>query len=646
MTGEPSGDLAADCRRRWRQGGSSRVRPSVVLVPLLVFALVGLTGAGVASAQSTTTTGPSGGATPVALPVPRPSQVDASGTVSAFPAPGTPTASPTTTITLRGAGAAALGTIQVTGAKSGSHAGLFQPHADGLGTTFVPDAAFTPGERVTVGTGLSVRGGTNGEYTFTAARPTTFPSSSTATTSTSTQASPGDLQHFVTRPDLTPPALTVTTPAKNTSPGDIFLTPAGGDTQHGPLIVDNQGQPVWALPVSNTSVLNLQVQQYRGQPVLTWFQGPIVNPGIGQGMDVIADASYRPIAQVRAVNGYAADLHDMTITPQGTALLNIYNPVLVDASSVGGGKSQPVLEPVVQEIDIATGALLFEWHGLASIALKESHEPVPNSGSATFDYVHPNSIALDQDGNVLVSGRHTWTVYKIDRVSATLDWRLGGKLDNFTMPTSAEPAWQHDARRNTDGTLSVFDDGAAGSTVTHKSRGLVLRINEQAMTATLDHQYSPPKPIQSTSQGSFRLLANGDWFAGWGDQPEYTEYAPDGTVVYDVHLPSSSAGTVTSYRALRYPWTGQPTDLPAVAAKRAGGDATTVYVSWNGATEVATWAVLAGPDTAHLARVTTAPKQGFETAIQMTSNEPYYAVQALDASGAVLATSAPTTPRP
>ncbi|MCU1456139.1 MAG: Arylsulfotransferase, partial [Actinomycetia bacterium] len=536
MTGAPSGDRPSAGRGRPRHGRGSRWRPPVVLVPVLLFSLSGLTRA--ADAASTTTTKPSGNVTtPAALPQPRPSRFDASGTVSMFPAPGTRTASPTTTITLRGAGAAALAAIQVTGAMSGAHPGHFQPQADGMGTGFVPDAAFTPGEKVTVRAGLAVRGATNGESTFTVARPTTFPTGAASTTASSPKsASTDDLLHFVTRPDLTPPALKVTTPAKNTAPGDVFLTPANGDSQHGPLIVDNQGQPVWALPVLNASVFNLQVQQYRGQPVLTWFQGPVVDPGVGQGGDVIADASYHQIAIVRAVNGYAADIHDMTITPQGTALLIIYNPVIVDASSVGGAKNQHVLEPVVQEIDIATGALLFEWHGLGSIALKESYVPVPKSATATYDYVHPNSVTLDQDGDLLLSGRYTWAVHKIDRVSATLDWRLGGKLGNFAMPTSAEPAWQHDARRNPDGTLSVFDDGA-GPTVTHKSRGLVLTVDEQAMTATLDHQYLPPKPIQSSSQGSTRLLANGDWFVGWGNLPEYTEYAPDGTVVYDVHFP-------------------------------------------------------------------------------------------------------------
>jgi hypothetical protein len=112
-------------------------------------------------------------------------------------------------------------------------------------------------------------------------------------------------------------------------------------------------------------------------------------------------------------------------------------------------------------------------------------------------------------------------------------------------------------------------------------------------------------------------------------------------VVYDAHLPAG----IASYRALGYAWTGHPADLPAVAARRGSGDDTTVYASWNGATDVTTWVLLAGPDTTHFAQVASAPRSGFETAIQVTNNEPYFAVQAIDASGAVLATSAPTTAR-
>jgi hypothetical protein len=150
--------------------------------------------------------------------------------------------------------------------------------------------------------------------------------------------------------------------------------------------------------------------------------------------------------------------------------------------------------------------------------------------------------------------------------------------------------------------------------------------------------------VTSTSQGSFRLLANGDWFAGWGDQPEYTEFSPNGRVLYDVKLPTAN-GVINSYRAIKVPWTGHPAGVPAVAARRESADELTVSASWNGATDVAQWQVLAGPDRADLTPVTSVARAGFETTIHATSNEPYIAVQAEDANGAVLATSDAVTPR-
>lgn len=582
-------------------------------------------------------------ATAQPLPTPRPADYDATGTVSAFPTPGTLTASPNTTITFRGPGAAAASTVSVGGSRSGVHTGHVQPHPDGLGATFVPDAPFRPGETVTVTTTMAVRGATGDHFTFAIAHPAPFPDQPIPTPPPSAKKAADDLLHFTSRPDLTAPKLSVSPPQGEVAPGDVFLTPVGADTRSSIVAVDAAGQPVWIAPQAQRA-FNPQVQQYRGQPVLVWYQGTVVDPGVGQGSVVIADTDYRPIAHVSALNGYAVDLHDVLLTPQGTAIFTIYNPIVVDARSVHGARKQRILEPVIQEVDVASGSLLFEWHGTSSIPLSDSYQPVPTKAADTFDYVHPNSVAVDTDGNLLVSARHTWTVYKLDRASGVLDWRLGGKQTSFTEPAAATTAWQHDAQRAADGTLTIFDNGAAGKTVTHPTRGIVLQLDESAMTAQLVRAYRAPPKIVSDSQGSFRLLPNGDYLAGWGDQPEYTEFGADGSVVSDVKFPTTK-GAITSYRAVKAVWDGRPADPPAIAAKRGSGDELTVWASWNGATAVTGWTVLAGPDRSHLAPITSVPRDGFETTIHATSNQPLVEVQADGAGGAVLGTSNAVGPR-
>ena len=104
-----------------------------------------------------------------------------------------------------------------------------------------------------------------------------------------------------------------------------------------------------------------------------------------------------------------------------------------DLSSVGGSTSGLVIDGVVQEIDIASGKVLFEWHSLDHVPLDESHQPVPASATTPYDYFHINAVSPDEDGNLLISSRHTWTVYKLDRHSGAVIWRLGGKNSDFAL---------------------------------------------------------------------------------------------------------------------------------------------------------------------------------------------------------------------
>lgn len=456
----------------------------------------------------------------------------------------------------------------------------------------------------------------------------------------SAKSSPRHVASFVSRPDLRPPVATVTSAAAAPATaveGLTFLGPtSGGGAQAGPLILDAAGEPVWFKPLpAGTWATNFRVQQYRGEPVLTWWEGKVLPSGYGQGEGVIVDSSYREVARVRAGHGQQADLHEFLLTPQGTALITCY-PQLVtaDTSSLGGITEGHAYESIIQEVSVGTGKVLLDWRSLDHVSVSESYV----APWAPCDYLHANSIELTHDGHLLVSARSTWALYKLNRRSGEVVWRLGGKRSNFKMGPRTRFSWQHDARAVGPGTITLFDDGAGVHRTEYQSRGLVLAIDEVHRTVKLAQSFRHPSPLLAFAMGNMQTLPDGNVTIGWGTVPWVSEFAADGTLIGDVRLGSGH----DTYRGYRLPWTGTPVQRPVVATRRsAATGAVTLYVSWNGATEVATWQASAGASPGALAPLVEAPRDGFETAIPLGVLAGYTAVTALDAGGRALATSAP-----
>jgi len=445
--------------------------------------------------------------------------------------------------------------------------------------------------------------------------------------------------HFHSRPDLTPPIFTVDTSAKAAAQGDLFIAPKQYAIQKGPEIVAPDGQPVWFHPVAQQAT-DFRVQTYDGKPVLTWWEGPPAAPvsGSGVGHGVIMNSSYEQIATVTASFGpNTADLHEFELAPGGIALITAYRIVPVDLSSIGGPVNGRAADCVVEKIDVATRRVLFEWHSIDHIPLNASYiAPPPKTGkgsTATFDYVHVNSVDEEPNGDLLVSARNTSAVYLIDGTTGDVVWTLGGKQSTFAMGAGTPFYWQHDARLEPDGTISIFDDGASPKRE-KQSRAIRIRLDPKTRTATLVRAYADGS--LAISQGNAQLLPNGDTFVGWGSVPRVTEFSPSGRVLYD----ATFADGDDSYRAYRFTWTGTPKTRPAIAVAK-GKTSTTIYASWNGATEVTRWQALGGPTAEHLAPVgVPVRKTGFETAMQATTSDTYFAVEALGAHGRVLGRSA------
>src|SRR5829696_2522808 len=313
-------------------------------------------------------------------------------------------------------------------------------------------------------------------------------------------AASGRAWGFRSRPDLRPPAVVVNTRARGQARGHVFVAPKLGRGEHGPMIVDDMGRPVWFR--NGLYALDFKVQEYKGEPVLTWWEGK-ANPRPSVGEYVILDGSYREVKRVQAGNGYGGNQHDFHITPQGTALLTVYNFVSLDLSYLGGPVAGRVIEGVAQEVKIETGEVLFEWHSVDHVDVEESY--FKRYYSDRLDYFHINSIDVDHDDNLLISARNTSAVYKIDRGSGEVIWRLGGKKSDFEMGKGTRTAFQHDARRREDGTITIFDNGA-GPQVHPQSRGIVVDLDMEGMKAPLVREYTHPDELLSTSQGNMQVL--------------------------------------------------------------------------------------------------------------------------------------------
>ena len=574
-------------------------------------------------------------AAPTCTPVTADNSAVLAGSVTVSPIPGSRDASPHTQISFLGVPAGALGAIDVRGSRTGFHAGRLLPYSQGDGASFVPARPFAEGEQVTVR--ARVRGKRSLRRLFdrfVVARedPISFEPEPIH------QGARSEVQRFASRPDLQPPVVAVSVRSASVAAGDEFVAPYTGPGQAGPMILDSAGGLLWFKPLhTNSSATNLRVQEYRQRPALTWWQGIASVHGFGRGEDLIADESYTEIARVRAGNGYQADLHEFELTARGSALITVYAPILCNLSSIGGPAYGAVTDGIIQEIDIGTGLVEREWTSLDHVPMADSYESATRSTTRwPYDSFHVNSIDLERDGSMLTSARNTRAIYELDGRTGQIVWSIGGKRSSFAMGPGTGIAYQHDPRQLPDGTISVFDNGAWPA-VHSQSRGVVLSIDPRRKAVTRVSQIVHTPPLLAESQGNLQALPNGDWFVGWGQVPQFSEFGADGALLFDARFPRWTQ----SYRSYRFPWAGTPAHAPSVAFQPAAGGGGVLYASWNGATLVDSWRALAGPGPNALIPVARVQRSGFETPITLAAGTagPYVAVQAIDATGRVLGVS-------
>jgi EmrB/QacA subfamily drug resistance transporter len=459
-----------------------------------------------------------------------------------------------------------------------------------------------------------------------------------------------DTYHFVTEPSLHPPKMTIEhhTNTGKLAPGyiltanfyDINEPPMIG--QSGPLILDDKLQPVWFKPVPEDVVAgDLALQSYDGKPALSWWQGLVTNTGaIESGEDIVVNQHYQEVAHIKGADGWKLTLHEMLINGED-AWVTANKDIPYNLSKYGGAYNGAMIDSAVQEYNLKTGKLLYDWDALKHIPLSESQATLPTNGFP-WDAYHVNAIDLINGETFLVSMRDTWAAYLVNIKTGKIKWTLGGRKSSFKFGPGAEFQWQHDVKMQPGGVVTMFDDhccqltgGGTYVKASAPSRALELKLDESTRTATKIADYGVGYGIESDYMGDLQPLANGNVMVGWGSEPYLDELTSKDEPVLEGRFP----GPNLSYRTTLDPWVGEPLYPPVGAARRSGGNLT-VYASWNGATQVTSWRVLGGDAGApSLSAVASATKSGFETAISVPQNEKTFKVQALNAAGKVIGTS-------
>ncbi|KIW46665.1 uncharacterized protein PV06_02317 [Exophiala oligosperma] len=459
--------------------------------------------------------------------------------------------------------------------------------------------------------------------------------------------------------------------------GNLFFTPRGPWVQgaaRGPIITDPRGNLVWMDNHRFEQAMNFNVQKYRGQDYLTfWTKHRKTKHGKpakhSKKSYVMLNSSYEVAYRIHPHGKkLKGDSHEFRITPQGTALITIYHKHQADCTDLKLGKSCWIQDGMFQEIDIETGKLLFEWRATDHIGMTDVFSS-PNmkdghgkSKADAFDFFHINSVDKTDSGDYVISARYMHAVVCISGKTGEVIWQLGGKNNDFRdLNHALDFAWQHHVTWQGNNTLSIFDNHA--NNVFHSpsshSKGMIIKLDLEKMTATLVGKYVHPDKILNVSQGSVQVVnETGTVLVGFGNSPTYVEYSPEGKVLCAAHFAPHIAfeiidfGLVKSYRIFKHPWVGKPKTNPAVKVK--SGKA---YVSWNGATEVSSWrlekaahgggAGAKGGDDAEFVTIEEARRDGFETSFNLDKIHGHVRIAALDGARGVMAYSAVVkTPSP
>lgn len=413
----------------------------------------------------------------------------------------------------------------------------------------------------------------------------------------------------------------------------LFLGTVYGHMKAGPMIFDARDLGLVYADQRYDNAYCSSVHVVNGTRYLAFWEG-VHSRGHASGHCLVYDQNYRLKYNVTAqgLHGRAlADMHEMVFTPDETIIFSTYFSIPYNCTAVGGPEEALLMDSGFQEVDPETNKVLFEWNASDHFDIadsfaryEEAYGVTPDSG---FDFFHVNSIekvsCLHEllawarrmekrsltfrqtvDGNYLISSRHLSLLALVDGKDGHPIWTLAGKRNQFedlSNGTATNFGWQHDARfYHNQSHITMFDNHGEATGLCEgkcKSRGLHLEIDTVNMTARVVHEYFHPESINSGAMGGLQQLESGNVMIGWGHSPGFVEYKSDGTPVMDIQrgkIGVESLADMFAYRVYKHQWQGKPSWPPSAAVdapSRTTSNAT-VYLSWNGATDVKSWAVV------------------------------------------------------
>ncbi|CAG8217924.1 unnamed protein product [Penicillium salamii] len=416
--------------------------------------------------------------------------------------------------------------------------------------------------------------------------------------------------------------------------------------------------PYWGKQVNIPGVMLLDAEGYLVWHTTGYVTGDIQtsqgeNYIVALAMDLtyyaLINARYEEAHQIRVGNGWNLDAHELTLTDSRTALLVFNGVIPTNQTSFNAPLGvEFLLESGIQEIDILTGEVVFEWRASEHFRFEEYFHFQPSDGGTEAtapDLFHINSIEKDKLGNFLISCRMMSSVVYVDGQSGDVIWKLGGKGNMFKDLSGGLVGFngQHHARfHDNQQKISIFDNGnCPGRPVTGPTRGITLLLDTENMTVDPDHEYISPNKVLTDNSGSMQILDSGNVVLGFGPNANWAEYSTNGTLLCNVHMGPETwfnSGEIRSYRISKSPWVADPPTQPDIAVIE-----DRVYVSWNGATEVSAWALKGGQgqegadDSVFLGQY---PKLHFETEIPIPATyRGSLFVSALDRTGRILGSS-------